>query len=281
MDQTDLWLGAAPEGRRSGSAALGTAGGGGEELKLQRPHAPPGHHLVWARDWRGATPAAALLPCSESQGAGRLQRRGAGRGGAEVGAGLCSGLAPSPLPDSTEPPAPPAALPPCRPASEGTGRDWGSLWGGARRAGPGQVHTAALCSGGCRRARTGCPGNRRGLEWRGVGAAQPSRPNPCCAESATAAAVPRGGGMGGRAERGVLPVLRRDEDGGAPSPGAEGAQGRCAGGRGEAGTSCSRLLPSSCGRGAGRVSGLMRGRGISHRAPPPSDPQVTVLPCQG
>lgn len=209
-------------------------------------------------------------------------RRGAGRGGGGSWPLQWVGpISPPRLHRAPRPACRPAALPPCRPASEGTGRDWGSLWGGARRAGPGQVHTAALCSGGCRRARTGCPGNRRGLEWRGVGAAQPSRPNPCCAESATAAAVPRGGGMGGRAERGVLPVLRRDEDGGAPSPGAEGAQGRCAGGRGEAGTSCSRLLPSSCGRGAGRVSGLMRGRGISHRAPPPSDPQVTVLPCQG
>lgn len=173
-----------------------------------------------------------------------------------MGAGLCNGSAPFLLPDSAEPPppplAPPAALQPSSPACKGTGSAVGNHWGGARRAGPGQVHTAALCSGvgrlGAARGPDWLPGNLEGPAVGGGGGGG-LLSLPALAlwvlNQQLRLRFPQGGG---RAERGSLAALG---PGGAPQRGRgiRGAGGGSGGGVQEqarqAGTSCSRLLPAS------------------------------------
>lgn len=184
---------------------------------------------VFCRDstWRevrlelaGVTPAAAPQPCSPAT-LQRVSGGGAGYcsggGGAEVGAGLRHLSDPHFLSSRTlSNPAPLVGLPP---SVEGDrAGPWGSITGGggARRAGPGQVHTAVLCSG--MGGGWGLPKDPDWLPWRSGGtwsgveeAALVVRPGPSCAESATAAAVPAGWGQGRK--------------GCSPSPGTWGARG--------------------------------------------------------
>lgn len=226
---------------------------------------------VFCRDstWRevrlelaGVTPAAAPQPCSPAT-LQRVSGGGAGYcsggGGAEVGAGLRHLSDPHFLSSRTLPnPAPLVGLPP---SVEGDrAGPWGSITGGggARRAGPGQVHTAVLCSG--MGGAWGLPKDPDWLPWRSGGtwsgveeAALVVRPGPSCAESATAAAVPAGWGQGRK--------------GCSPSPGTWGARGwgdGVEGGvprpapRARPGTSSSRLLllfPSTPEGGAGGREG--------------------------
>lgn len=143
---------------------------------------------VFCRDstWRevrlelaGVTPAAAPQPCSPAT-LQRVSGGGAGYcsggGGAEVGAGLRHLSDPHFLSSRTLPnPAPLVGLPP---SVEGDrAGPWGSITGGggARRAGPGQVHTAVLCSGmggglgAAQGPRLVALEIRRDLEWGGGG----------------------------------------------------------------------------------------------------------------
>ena len=117
----------------------------------------------------------------------------------------------------------------------------GSLGGGARRAGPGQVHTAVLCSGmggpgGCPMAPTGCPGDpeRPGVGWRGP-PCLPARALPLLNQRLR---FPQ---CGGWAERGVLPALGPRGRGGCAGSRAEGGVPQPAA-RARPGTSCPRSL---------------------------------------
>lgn len=209
-------------------------------------------------------------------------------------AGVCGGSTPF-LPGLCGAPAPPAQ-PPYRFASLQLGvrgdwpGQWVSLWGGARRAGPGQVHTAALCSG------VGRLGAARGFRlvaletWRAPECKgrrpswpplqSPPRPGPPGAESATPAAVlQRGGG----AEKGILPALGLW--GGAPTLARrETGRGVCGSRR-----SCrEQLAPGSCLLlpSSTEGAGLVGGRGEFPTVPRPFSavPQVAAVagagPCR-
>lgn len=233
-------------------------------------HDPPGLQLVRgpSRGWLGGLRPVASRPRSPAAlqcvGAGRLRRRG---GGAEAGAGFLLAVG-----SALSPPALCRPRPARRPAPSvrGTRPGLGDHWGGARRAGPGQVHTAVLCSGmgvlGPPKGADWLPW-RPGGAWRGWrGAALSARLGPPFAESA--AAVPAVWGMGRK--------------GCSPSPGTSGRG--CAGTRAEGALGLGRG-GAAAGRGPGREhpalgssvlppsareAGLVGGRGMPLRAPPPS-----------
>lgn len=205
-----------PRGQRLGLSALEAALGVGSWSR-GRPQAYSRRGFTWSGDCPGLVVGggncrpAALQPLQgslhECRGAGRaVTAAGRGGGGNRLWLQLCFFSSPTEL----------TPRPACSPAAQRP-RGWagpcGSLWGGASRAGPGQVHTAALCSGVGRpgaspgprlvaletsRAPTGCPGVQ------GEGAALLARPGSPGAESATAAEDPVGWGP---AEWGVLPIL--------------------------------------------------------------------------
>lgn len=200
---------------------------------------------------------AALQPCSECRGAGRAAAASGGGAGRRWERASAAGLVGtfSPLYSAESPPR----LPACPPASEGTREGLGeSLRGGARRAGPGQVHTAVLCSG--TRGAWGLPEGPDWLPWRPGGAWNGAEGAPCLPAPADPVLnqqlrlrFPQGGG----GQKG--PFSQPWDLGDAPTRARGGMLGRGrypgAGPAGPAGTFCCWLVPAPPPTPEGRAGG--------------------------